>query len=305
MKRQILPFKLLRRAAGVFAVAILVANSFGVSAAELPDYLVPVGRTAGIKLLAPGVVVADFTEFDSGGAKVCPAKAAGLKVGDIILSAAGRMTRENAQLSEVLKDRAGQETALEVLRGEEKLILKVTPAKCSDGAGRIGAAVRDSMAGIGTVTYYDPKTETFGALGHGICASEKGEVFPLGEGCLVPSAVVGVKKGLAGAPGELIGVFEAKKNCGNLMANTERGIFGSLGSTELYPEVLNAQPIPVGNGIKSGKATILANISGGDVTEYEVEIVKTVNFDRTTKNFLIRVTDPVLLDATGGIVQGM
>ncbi|MBR4940503.1 MAG: PDZ domain-containing protein, partial [Clostridia bacterium] len=232
-------------------------------------------------------------------------KAAGLKPGDLITAVNGRIITENRDLRAALSECAGVKTELRVNRNGQELTLTVTPEKGLKGEVKIGASVRDSMAGIGTVTYFDPEASTFGSLGHGICQSENGCLFPVGSGCLVPSTVVGVNRGTEGEPGELLGEFEGDKNSGNLTGNTVSGLFGEIEKDSAFFLNGDEKAIPVGEGIKKGKAYIMSNIYDKEVNLYEIEVVKIVNSERETRNFIIRVTDTVLLEATGGIVQGM
>ena len=296
---------LLRYFCAAAAVIVVLGSVFSASAATLHDRLVPIGKTAGIKLFADGVIVVETTEVETEKGKVTPAKNAGLTTGDIILTVDGKKVSENAELAAALEGRDGVKTEFVIQRGSGEKTLLVTPVKDLRGKVCIGASVRDSIAGIGTITYYDPETQTFGALGHGICQGEDGELFPLGEGCLVPSSVVGINKGEAGKPGELLGVFDSDGDCGKILINSEQGIFGELGADELYPENFSEPAISCGEGVKQGKAQILSNIFGETVEFYEIEIVKIAGADRQTRNFQFVVTDPALLEATGGIVQGM
>lgn len=298
--------KKLRRFVASAAVLALCGAMLSASAAYRPECLVPVGRTAGIKLFAGGVAVRSVEEVETETGKASPARDGGVRAGDLILAVNGKDVEVIPELTGELNACGGECVRLTVLREGREIFLDVTPAKCTDGSWRIGASVRDSMAGIGTLTFYDPEAEVFGALGHGIAENDSYGLFPVAKGCLVPSAVTGVKKGVAGVPGELIGQFRADEDCGSVTANTGCGLFGTLSPGELCPEALSGAAVPVGYGeIQTGKATILSNISMGEVREFSVEIVKIVSKDRTTKNFRIRITDPVLLEATGGIVQGM
>lgn len=303
MKRKNTP--LLRCACAVAAMLIVFGSAFSASAGRLPEKLVPIGRTAGIKLFAEGVIVVETTEIETQNGKASPARDAGISAGDIILTVEGKKVTENAELSAALEGREEKKTELRVQRGETERTFSVTPVKDVRGKVCIGASVRDSIAGIGTITYYDPETGTFGALGHGICQSESGELFPLGSGCLVPSSVVGINKGEAGKPGELLGVFDSDGDCGKILINSEQGIFGELEGDELYPENFAASALPLSETVEKGKAYVLSNVFGENVSEYEIEIIKIINLDRATRNFQFRVSDDVLLEATGGIVQGM
>ncbi len=271
-------------------------------------YLVPVGRTAGIKIYAGGVVVVEYADIKTASGERSPARDCGLKTGDLIVKVGKTDVDTMYDLQAEISKYPGKEVSLTVLRGGTSLKVSVVPqTDTSDGNVKIGAWVRDSMAGIGTITFYDPKSGVFGALGHGITDGDTGMLMPLGSGCLIPSNVVGINKGENGKPGELIGIFDTGKNCGSLFGNYETGLFGTLKPDELYPELLSQNPIPVGkkDTVTRGSAYILSNIAGDSVEKYQIEIVKIINSERSTKNMYIRVTDPVLLSQTGGIVQGM
>ena len=304
MKNQIIRFPGPRRlAAALAAAAILSLSAFPAAASDV--FLVPVGRAVGIKLFADGAVVSELSVFSCGGEPVCPAADAGLRRGDVIVAADGAPVTVSSDLSDALDGRENAAVLLTVLRDGLERTVSVVPRRSDGGGARIGAVVRDSTAGIGTLTFYDPDSGTFAALGHGICDGDTGLPAHLGHGCLVPATVTGVKKGRPGDPGELIGLFGDGPDCGALSANTETGLYGSLSPAELYPELLSADPVPVADSVETGPAVVLANVSGGEVRRYEIEIVRINNLSRSTKNYLIRVTDPVLLEATGGIVQGM
>ena len=181
--------------------------------------------------------------------------------------------------------------------------MQAEPVLCGDGVWRLGAWIRDSMAGIGTMTYYDPASGTYGALGHGITDVDTALLMPLYAGSITEATVKAVKRGERGSPGELKGDFSGSRDLGTVASNTEGGIFGSM-----EPCALTAgEPVPVAQAdeVKTGPATILSNISGDETQEYAVEIVKIYPQSQATRNLLIRVTDSALLEKTGGIVQGM
>ena len=160
------------------------------------------------------------------------------------------------------------------------------------------------MAGIGTLTYYDPATGQYGALGHGITDVDTAQLMPLASGAIMETTVKAVKKGAKGDPGELKGDFSVQRDVGTVTVNSSGGIFGTVAD----PDFLSGgTPVPVAAAgqITTGPATILATISGSDVREYRVELVRLYGADEPTRNLLLRITDPALLSATGGIVQGM
>jgi len=177
--------------------------------------------------------------------------------------------------------------------------------KDEDGEYRLGAWVRDSMAGIGTMTFYDPQSGTFGALGHGVTDVDTGQLLPLDHGSIMDASVKAVKKGERASPGELKGDFDLTRDSGTLYANTECGIFGKLSAEDAARIVGAALPIAKKDEVKTGKATILATVSGNETREYDIEIEKIYSPSGSTRNLLLRVTDEELLAQTGGVVQGM
>ena len=204
----------------------------------------------------------------------------------------------------MLQELDGQEMELTVVRDEESREVTTRAAQCSaDGEYKLGAWIRDSMAGIGTLTFVDPATGLFGTLGHGINDVDTAVLMKLQTGAITPACVASVVKGLEGQPGELRGAFSAEEDLGTLFANTQQGVFGYLND----PAVFAGDPIPVADRaeIRTGQATILSNISGTAVEEYTVEILKVYDDASDTRELMLRVTDPRLLEQTGGIVQGM
>jgi len=166
-----------------------------------------------------------------------------------------------------------------------------------------GLYVRDSGAGIGTVTFIVPETGAFGGLGHGICDGETGELIPMQRGSVVGVTISGVVKGLAGSPGEVKGYFSSGKT-GTLLGNTECGVYGILAK---LPEKLPCEPLPIGlrNTVKEGKATIYCTLDGTAPQEYDIEISDIHRDSHSNKCFTVKVTDTDLINKTGGIIQGM
>jgi len=261
-------------------------------------YLIPVGHTVGIKLFARGLLVVDLSEGE------CPAKECGLKTGDQILKCSGELVDSTEEFQSMLQTCAGRPVQLQVRRGDKTLELTAVPEASEDGAYRLGAWVRDSMAGIGTMTYYDSESGAFGALGHGILDTDTAQMMPLSAGGIMASTVKAVKKGERGAAGELRGDFDLTKDIGTLSVNCDCGVFGYMTDIEFGEELGAAIPAAKAAEVKVGKATILANVTGDKVQEYEVEITQVLS-DSGTRNLLLTVTDPQLLEVTGGIVQGM
>jgi stage IV sporulation protein B len=266
--------------------------------------LIPVGKAVGVKLFAQGVLVVATSDLESEGQTLSPARTSGLQEGDIILQANEEPLDSTEELQSLLQKNGSEPVRLAVQRGSSALEMTTQPAQGEDGVWRLGAWIRDSMAGIGTVTFYDPATGQFGALGHGITDVDTAVLMPLASGAIMPAKVTAVLKGERGAPGELHGDFAVNNDMGTLQANTQSGIFGTLADPAFLP-LGSAVPVADASQIKTGKATILSNIEGDTVTEYSVEIVRLYSSEQCGRNLLLRVTDPRLLEVTGGIVQGM
>ena len=265
--------------------------------------LVPGGQSVGVALRTGGVVVVGNSDL---GRTPSPARLAGLRSGDVIRRVDGAAVTGAAQLAACIAD--GARARLEVLRGGNVLECDVTPAQDErDGQYRLGAWVRDSTAGVGTLTYYDPEGGGFGALGHAITDIDTGVVMPVGEGEIYNNRVVAVKPSEAGAPGELTGDFLGETEAlGTVMGNTDAGIFGAAGApieNALYPEGL---PVADRSQIHPGAASLITTVDGTTPREYACEVVRLSDkANPGARAMVIRITDPALLARTGGIVQGM
>ena len=274
------------------------------AAAQKPRMVIPLGQAVGIKLFSQGVLVVGLTDIATDQGLSSPAKACGIRTGDVITHINDNQVSSIEEVQTILQDLNGQEMELNVLRAEENLELTTRAAQCSaDGAYKLGAWIRDSMAGIGTLTFVEPSTGLFGTLGHGINDVDTSVLMKLQTGAITPASVVGIVKGEDGRPGELRGAFTAGEDLGKLFANTQQGVFGYLTENDTF----TGTPIPVAepDEIHEGKATILSNVSGTQVVEYTVEITKICHNATDTRDLMLKVTDQRLLDQTGGIVQGM
>ncbi|MDD6878180.1 MAG: SpoIVB peptidase [Clostridiaceae bacterium] len=284
----------------LLALFILLSAAAPAHAAALPDALVPIGVTAGIRLPTDGVTVSGLTGVETAAGNVYPARDAGLMAGDRLLEANGRPVRSAEELQKAVS--GGDALTLTIRRGDETKEIRVTPAKGREGY-RIGVWVRDSMLGIGTLTYYNPKDGGFGALGHGITDDAGGErLLSISGGSIVPSYVTDVRPGKSGEPGELHGRFEPSKVLGTVDKNTEGGIFGRMSAS---PAAQNAVPCLPAGEVRTGDAQILACVDGETARTYHIRILKLYPDDENLRNLLIEVTDAALLAKTGGIVQGM
>jgi len=299
------------------AVSVLMALAFfgsaGVWAApetqtaiqvsQLPERLIPVGHTVGIKLFSEGILVVGLSEVEGADGRCTPAQDCGLEVGDLILEADGEELKSTEQFQSLVAASGGEPVALSVRRQGRTVRLTAEGVSGGDGVTRLGAWVRDSLAGIGTMTFYDPENGVFGALGHGINDTDTNLLMPLDVGAIMYSRVKTVKAGEAGDPGELRGDFDLLQDLGVLYANTARGVFGAMEENALTEG--QALPVAQPSEVRRGKAEILANVSGDTVERYAVEIERICGPNAPSQNFVVRVTDPKLLQTTGGIVQGM
>ncbi len=289
-----------------FAISVLLAvfMLFSAGAAETTS-VIPIGHTVGIKLSAEGVLVVRLNKIQTEDGSACPAEDAGVREGDLIVKINGEETDSNDELQEQIASSEGGEVTLEVERDGGTKTLSVSPVKDDKGEYRIGVLVRDSMAGIGTLTYVDPETGEYGSLGHGICDSETGVLMPLKDGSLLYSVVGSVQKGKEGEPGALQGEFDPSHELGIVTENTGSGIFGTMTESSMYSS-LESVPIAESDEIKTGEAEIITNVEGDKVERFGVEIVKLYpEDDEYGRGMMLKVTDKRLLEKTGGIVQGM
>ncbi|ANW99307.1 SpoIVB peptidase [Thermoclostridium stercorarium subsp. thermolacticum DSM 2910] len=271
--------------------------------------LIVCGNTVGIRLYIKGILVVGISGvLTSEGKEVLPVKDTGLEPGDFIVAVNNKEVEKISDLSKIIEESGGKEITLKFLHDNRLTEAKVTPVQSAeDGKYRIGIWVRDSTAGIGTLTYIEEETGKFGALGHGITDIDTGIMMPVKTGELLKSSVYGIRKGLQGSPGELQGDFlKSPEVIGEIYWNTAFGVFGKINKD--YMEEMKGRKYPVGTRsmVKEGPATILSNIHGEEVEEFSVEIQKIARKNLSgPKSMIIKITDPRLLSETGGIIQGM
>ena len=262
--------------------------------ARAAELLIPVGKIIGLQLSNDTVTVVAYD--DALGEN---AKDAGLKIGDEIVKVDGAAVASAEDVRTAL-NQCDADVELTVRRGSKLSTLNLTPEQTEDGP-RLGVYLRQGIAGIGTVTFYDPETGKFGTLGHGV-SDAKGNLLKMTKGTAYEATILSVKKGKSGDPGQLKGTADAVSTFGTLLRNTPQGVFG------ITKQGWKGEPVPVADyeEIHMGEATIRSTISGDAVQEYSVEILKIYPESRADgRNFLIKVTDSELLATTGGIVQGM
>lgn len=281
--------QIFKRCAVLFLLLALLA---GTALAALPEKLIPGGQAIGLQLQTDGVSIVELAQDNP-----C-AREAGLRRGDVIRAIDGERVSTVRQVTAAVSASDGQALTIRYERGGKAAETAVQPQRTADG-WRLGVFVRDSITGIGTVTYYDPENGTFGALGHGVCDSSA--LLPLRSGLALPAAVTSVTRGEVGTPGALHGAVTGRSPCGTIRSNTERGIFGTMAP----PQDISPLPTAAAAQVHTGSATILSNVSGTETREYAVQIVSVEPDEPQGRNLRLAVTDDALLAQTGGIVQGM
>lgn len=259
------------------------------------------GTPFGVKLFSDGALVVAFSDRYTALGSENPAKAAGLRLGDLIVSAGGREVRSNDDLTTAIQAANGRPLPVVYRRGGAQYTAELVPVKDEQGDYKAGVWVRDSGAGIGTMSFIDPAHGTFAGLGHSISDADTGADLTLLSGEIVPVTITGCIRGAAGSPGELRGEFSAAP-AGTVLANDTAGVYGqySGGQTGHSMPVANLQEVIPGD------AELWTTVQGTTAQPYKVKIERvTMTGNDPNRNLLIRVTDARLLEATGGIVQGM
>ncbi len=284
----------------------------------MPDRVYVGGMPFGVKFYTEGILVVGFCDVDdaTAGRSVNPARDAGLQIKDVITHINGEAPTNASSLTAAVEASAGRPVALTVKRAvaatgsrstgtvrSQELTLSVTPVySTTEGRYKTGLWVRDSGAGIGTVTFIVPGSNAFAGLGHGICDGDTGELIPMSRGQVTNVTVSGVDRGEVGAPGAIKGYFAPGKT-GTLLGNTDCGVFGLFAT---LPKSA-ARQLPVGHRreVREGDATILCTLDDGGIGSYSVRITSVDPAATGSKCFTVTVTDPKLIAKTGGIVQGM
>ncbi len=274
------------------------------SADVLPGLsLIPCGDVFGVKFFTRGVMVLGSTDIDTASGYVNPASLADLRTNDIITHVNGSPVNTVEELAETVEKSKGAILYVQYTRDGAEYGCELTPVLCkTDGRYKTGIWVRDSTAGIGTLTFYDPASGHFAGLGHGICDVDTGELMPLRQGTVVKVTVTDIEKGQTGLPGELKGSFDTRA-VGSLSGNTAFGVYGTLSEA---PSLIS-EPLPVADKkeVREGDAEILCNPDGSGVRRFAVRLSAIDRNSTGTKCFSVEVTDQALLALTGGIVQGM
>lgn len=291
---------------GRYDVSISLFNAIPVKNSSLTvinrHYVVPSGEIFGLRLFTEGVLIIKTETVDTQTGSVSPCELAGLKKGDVILRVDGQEVSGSNALSETLS--RGDKTVFSVeyeRNGKKHTTVLTTYYSVSQGKHKAGMWIRDSAAGIGTMTFYEPATGRFAGLGHGVCDIDTGEMLPFSDGDIVSARITGCYKGQKGKAGELCGIFSSDA-IGVLVSNNSKGVYGLLSE---FNNSNSAIPIALKREVKEGKAEIISTVDESVPCRYEVEI-SNINFTSgENKNMVIKITDEKLIEKTGGIVQGM
>ena len=261
--------------------------------------LIPGGNAIGIDAQTDGILVSDVTEVQTDSGPVAPAKDAGLRAGDVITGLDGKTVSTQAEFLDALSHSHGKISVTYQRGGGEKRCT-VSPIDSDDGTRRLGLWLRDGVRGIGTVTYYDPESGAYGALGHGVSDEGTGVLLPLQGGTIHNAEISGVTPGKEGEAGALQGVFDENAPVGTLCENSVFGIFGTCSTAPEGTSVETASD----DEVETGTVQLRCTVSGGETRDYEAQLRRILREDGCTR-YLIEVTDTALLNTTGGIVQGM
>ncbi|MFK2824312.1 SpoIVB peptidase [Bacillus sp. B190/17] len=272
--------------------------------------VIPGGQSIGIKLNTMGVLVVGHHLVDTVDGKQSPGEKAGIRVGDIITEINGKKVEKMQEIRPFVQQ-AGQETEplkVTIYRNKKVIHAALKPMKDeNDQSFKIGLYIRDSASGIGTLTFFEPNSKKYGALGHVIADADTRKPIIIENGEIVKSKVTSIEKGRNGNPGEKLAQFSTDQNkLGNITRNSPYGVFGQLKQPPPNGLIKESYPVALSHEVKEGPAKILTVVNGEKVEWYDVEIVSTIPQKYPgTKGMVLKVTDKELLDKTGGIVQGM
>ncbi len=288
----------------VMALLLLCLTVPIVSAAKEKRPVLTVGGIPfGVRFTTDGIMVVGYCDVQAGGVCRNPAREAGLAPGDCIYKMNGKALADAETLTHLLEEGGGAEITLSYRRGTEEKSTKLSPSRSDeDGRWRVGLFVRDSGAGIGTVTFIMEETGMFAGLGHGICDAQSGALLPLSRGAVMDVTIVSVTRGAVGAPGELRGHFSMART-GTLTGNTPCGVYGTFLETPVT--AAGKCEIAHRNEVHEGAASIWCTLDDNESREYTVTLSHVKRAERGNKCFTVKVTDKALLERTGGIVQGM
>lgn len=270
--------------------------------------VIPVGSIAGIKLYTSGVLVVGMSEIEGiDNKKYKPYEDTGIEEGDTIISINDKEIVSTDDLVNRVNKSNGEKIKIGFRHDDNIKECSILPVKTSSNEYKLGLWVRDSEAGVGTVSFYEPSTKSFGALGHGITDMDTEQLINISSGEFITTKILNIVKGKSGNPGRIQGTIDNQKNIGTISKNTKFGVYGKVDNlSSLKIDTSKEMEVALRDEIKIGKATIMCSIENDKIEEYEIEIeriYKENNYDN--KSMLIKITDNRLLEKTGGIIQGM
>ncbi len=270
--------------------------------------VIPIGSVAGVKLYTNGVLVVGMSEIEGqDNKKYIPYQNSGIKEGDMIVSINNRNIQNTEDLVLEVNKSEGNDIKVQYIHDNKTQECSITPVRTGIKEYKIGLWVRDSAAGIGTVTFYSKQNNSFAALGHGIQDIDTDRIINIASGEFVTTKILGIKKGEKGEPGRIEGTLEGQKNIGEISQNTKFGIYGKVKDiSSLNIDNSKEMEVALRSEIKEGKAYILSSIENGKIEKFEIEIEKIFKDNNyNNKSMKIKITDNRLISKTGGIIQGM
>lgn len=270
--------------------------------------VIPLGNVVGLKLYTNGVLVVGMSEINGkDNAKYKPYESTGIEEGDMIIEINKTEITCTNDLIDTVSNFGNQELSLKYVRDGNVLETTITPIKNSNNEYKLGLWVRDTAAGIGTATFYDPATNTFASLGHGILDIDTESLLDISYGEFITTNITSIIKGEKGTPGKIQGTIDSGISLGTIYKNTEFGVYGNMKDiSSLNIDTTKTYPIALRNEIETGPAKIMCTLKNNVRKEYDIEIEKIfINNNENNKSMQVKITDPELLNLTGGIIQGM
>lgn len=268
--------------------------------------VIPGGEAIGLRLYTSGVLVVGMSEIvGTDNKSYSPYKDSGIQEGDMIVKIDDKAITCTSDLITKVNECNGNSVEITYVRDGNNYITEIKPTKTEENEYKLGLWVRDAAAGVGTITYYDPESQMFGALGHGILDIDTDQLIDIAKGEVITSKILSIVKGEKGKPGEVQGSIDNGKVIGEVYKNTNFGIYGKLTDASLIEGGKTLEVMPR-DEVKLGKATIICTLDNNKREEHEIEIERLyTSTNRNNKNMIIKVTDERLLEKTGGIIQGM
>ena len=297
---------------GTQNVAVKLFNTFTVKNVSVSvlekTTVIPIGQVAGLKLYTDGALVVGMSEIKGMDNQTYkPYENSGIEEGDRIIKVEDTSIKNAQELIDLVNASNGDSLEITYIKDEETLVCSINPVQSSDGQYKLGLWVRDSAAGIGTMTFYQPSTGKFAALGHGITDIDTGELIQISNGEFITTTIMSIVKGLAGNPGKIQGTIDSQTEVGKIYKNSNLGVYGQITDVSaLNIDLSKEYEVATRDEIKLGKATVICSLDGNTAKEYEIEIEKIfLNNNDDNKSMLIKITDDELIEKTGGIIQGM